>query len=169
MGVFAFAITRITFHNKSVVFLILFCYIRTIETIINTGEITMMQLGTETGSLVNHVMSHQVANIPEVGEAATLLSYSDRSPGTVTKVFKSGKSTFIIVQDDLYTRTDNNGMSECQDYEYTRNPEGCTTAFRLNGDKWERVYKSPETGRWRKVGNGGLVLGTRERFYDFTH
>tara|TARA_Y100001973_G_C5200596_1_gene337334 strand:+ start:2840 stop:3229 length:390 start_codon:yes stop_codon:yes gene_type:complete len=129
----------------------------------------MMKLGTETGSLVNHLMSCQKAALPEVGEAATILSHSDRAPGTVIEVFKSGKSDFIVVQEDNYTRTDKNGMSECQEYEYSRNPEGCTSRWRLNGDKWERVYKSAETGRWRKSRTGGLMLGHRERYYDFCH
>tara|TARA_B100000508_G_scaffold27485_1_gene20236 strand:+ start:91923 stop:92144 length:222 start_codon:yes stop_codon:yes gene_type:complete len=73
------------------------------------------------------------------------------------------------VQEDNYTRTDKNGMSECQKYEYSRNPEGCTSRWRLNGDKWERVYKSAETGRWRKSRTGGLMLDHRERYYDFCH
>lgn len=127
----------------------------------------MMRLGTETGSLVNHLMSGQKATLPEVGEAATLLSYSDRSPGTVIETFKSGKFDFIVVQEDNYKRIDNNGMSEDQEYEYSRNPDGCTSTWRLNGERWERVYKSEETGRWRRT-NGGITIGRRERFYDFT-
>lgn len=132
----------------------------------------MMKFGTETGSLVNHVMSTGKQNTPQVGEGATLLSWSDRSPGTVISVErprKSSKYQIVKVQADLYTRIDNNNMSEIQEYEYTVNPEGYISTFRLHDDgRLESVYMNPESGRYVKSGNGGVSFGKRQKYHDFT-
>lgn len=126
-----------------------------------------MRLGTETGSLMNHLYSRQSA-VPKVGMGATLLSWSDRSPATVVEVFKQGKYVYVGVQGDNYKRTDKNGLSECQEYEYTRNTDAHVRYFRQkDGGKFEACYKSKETGRWKKT-DGGVTFGVRERFYDFS-
>lgn len=129
-----------------------------------------MRLGSETGSMVNHLQSRMVKGqpTPEVGMGATLLSWTDRNPGTIIKVETIGKFLYVHVQDDLYKRTDNHGMSEDQDYEYTPNPNGPVRVFRIKeGGMWQAVYKNPDTGRWVK-GSGGLFIGKRERYYDFS-
>ena len=54
--------------------------------------------------------------IPYIGMPATLVYFSDREPGTVVDMSPSGKT--IYVQEDNAIRTDNNGMSEIQEYEY---------------------------------------------------
>jgi len=47
-------------------------------------EIDMLKLGTETGSLINHVMSRMTAGPdPVAGDPATVLHWSDRDPATV--------------------------------------------------------------------------------------
>lgn len=124
----------------------------------------MMKLGTETGSLVNHIASR--GKIPEitVGMGATLLSWSDRTPGTVVDI----KGNIVAVQEDNYTRTDNNGMSEMQEYEYTPNPQGTIHFFRIKGERVEKIHRNGETKRWNKIADGGVAFGRRERYYDFS-
>jgi hypothetical protein len=128
-----------------------------------------MKLGTQTGSLFNHLMANSSVKEIVVGETgATLLSWSDRHPATVVEVFKKGKFDYIVVQQDEAKRVDDNGMSDCQTYEYTRNPEGPTSTFRVTEKGFEQVYKDSETGRYKKAGVGGLCIGRREKFYDFS-
>lgn len=124
----------------------------------------MLKAGTETGSLMNHLFSREVGVEPAIGMGATLLHWTDRDPATV--VAWDGK--LLTVQEDSYKRVDKNGMSESQEYEYTPNPQGSLSHFKRdkNGG-WFQVIKNPETGRFNKRG-GGLRLGERERYYDFS-
>lgn len=116
----------------------------------------------QTGSLVNLLTANSKNTItPVVGIGATILMWSDRLPCTVIEVSKSGKS--VVVQHDEYTRTDNNGMSECQDYEFAPNPEGQKRTFTLR-----------KNGRWVVEGSGMksgecLSIGHRNRYYDFSY
>lgn len=61
-------------------------------------------------------------SIPEdgikVGQGATFRIGSDRYPYTVVEV---SSETRVVVQADHYRRTDNNGNSEVQTYDYTPN------------------------------------------------
>lgn len=112
-----------------------------------------------TGSLVNLITPSNPAT-PTVGQGGTILGWSDRSPCTVVEVSPSGKT--VVVQDDSYTRTDSNGMSESQDYTFTPNPNGGKTTYTLR-----------KNGRWVVKGQGmnagnHLSLGKRDRYYDFS-
>lgn len=127
-----------------------------------------MRLGIDTGSLTNYLIADVVAGELEVGAGATVLSWTDRFPATVIKVEEKGKSVYVTVQYDKYKRIDLNGMSESQSYEYTRDPEGATRVFRsTNGKGWVAVRKNEETGRMVKC-SGGLVIGYREHYHDFS-
>jgi hypothetical protein len=53
---------------------------------------------------------------PVIGMGVTIFHYTDRSAGTIVKISKSGKT--IWFSEDKAIRTDSNGMSECQTYEY---------------------------------------------------
>lgn len=125
-----------------------------------------MKLGTETGSLINHLLSKQSDVSVEVGMGATLLSWSDRSPATVIK--NDGKR--ITVQADKYTRTDTNGLSDTQEYDYTCDPTGYTQTFSMDKDgKYIDVYFNKDTNRWNKSSSGnGIRFGARERYFDFS-
>jgi hypothetical protein len=126
-----------------------------------------MKLGTQTGSLVNHLYSRMTLNEPEptVGMGVTMLSWSDRDAGTIIEV--NTKKRYIAVTEDDAKRIDNNGISEGQEYEYTTRLDGCIT-----------YYKKDKNGQWRKCyynennrmvfGRGGLILGRREKYYDFS-
>lgn len=114
----------------------------------------------QTGSLVNLICGNSKNPTPTVGMGATILMWSDRSPATVVEVSKSGKS--VTVQSDDYRRTDSNGMSECQSYEYIINPNGSKRTFTLR-----------KNGRWVAEGSSmssgeRLALGYKERYYDFS-
>jgi hypothetical protein len=94
-------------------------------------------------------------SVPEggikVGQGATYGIGSDRYPYTVIEV---SSPTRVVVQADNYRRTDNNGFSESQTYEYTPNPDACQTIVTRRKD-----------GRWRKKGDtkGGGVFSFHGR------
>jgi hypothetical protein len=71
------------------------------------------------------------------------------------------------VQEDNAKRIDKNGISESQSYEYTPNPNGPIRFFRMKNNMWESVYIDADTNRFKK-GVGGIVLGHREEYYDFS-
>ena len=131
----------------------------------------MLKAGTQTGSLVNHLYSRMTKGQPEpvVGMGATLLGWTDRHPATVVEVTKSKKGEWIItVQEDNAQRTDNNGFSESQSYEYTANPDGHKSMFRYeDGKGWREVRKNPK-GRLVLTGGGGVRIGEREKYHDFS-
>lgn len=93
---------------------------------------------------------------PVVGMGATELCYSDRHPYTVVEIVSAKK---IIVQRDHYTRTDDRGMSDMQDYEYSPNPHAPKVEAKL--------YKD---GHWHLYNSKGnvLMLGRREEYYDYS-
>lgn len=127
-----------------------------------------MKIGTETGSLINHLMSNKTIKDIVIGETpATYLSYSDRYPATVVETFEKGKFNYVVIQLDKYVRTDNYGFSDVQEYEYSRDPEGSRYTFRVTDKGFVSVYEDSETKRFKK-GSGGLCIGVRERYYDFT-
>jgi hypothetical protein len=130
-----------------------------------------MNYATETGSLVNHFMTSTAAPVmPNVGDAATLCFWTDRSPATVIEVKKVGQSNIVFVQVDKAIRTDKLGMSDSQDYTYERDPEGRVSSFRYNHGKknWELVYLNPDTGRYVKSGGYSVYFGRREKFHDYS-
>lgn len=113
-----------------------------------------------TGSLINHLMSVSPSRtVPEVGMGATQVCFSDRHAFTVVEVSKSGKR--ITVQQDKATRTDKNGMSDCQDYTFEPNPNGSKHTLSLR-----------KNGRWIEVGGSQsdftYSIGHRAEYYDYT-
>lgn len=129
-----------------------------------------MRLGTDTGSLVNYVLSGHL-NQPEayVGMPATILSWTDRHPATVVQLFKVGKSKLMRIQSDHYTVVPKEGRQygDHIDYTYSRNPEGCTYTYRQDANgKWLEVYFKEDTKRWVQCGRGGVHLGEREEYRD---
>lgn len=98
-----------------------------------------------------------VPRAPFVGMGCTVYSYSDRDAATVIEVHPSGKR--VTVQLDRATRTDSNGMSECQSYTYERDPEG------------ERiVFTRRASGQWTTArGTKDLGLGMRRTYHDYSY
>jgi len=87
----------------------------------------------DTGSLFNFLMGNNSVP-PVVGEGATILSHSDRRCAEVISVSVDGKT--VVIEDYDAIRTDSNGMSDDQDYEY-----------RLNGNQSKLVWRN---GAWRR-------------------
>lgn len=97
-----------------------------------------------------------ITSNPTVGEGATIYYYSDRKPATVVQVGRNGKR--IIMQEDIATRIDKNGMSEVQSYEYKSDPNGEILIATLRKDK-----------TYRLVGSKTLVsFGYRQKYYDYS-
>src|SRR5277367_4802395 len=81
--------------------------------------------------------------IPSVGMGATIQYWSDRKAGTIIQVERNGKR--LVIQMDKSIRTDQNGMSECQEYEYERDPQGTIYIATLRKDGRYRVSKTKMT------------------------
>lgn len=120
-------------------------------------EEAMGNVGIRGFGSVNNAFSVSMA-APEVGMAATVLSWSDRHPATVVYVSPSGK--LCRVRECTAKRTDENGMSECQSYEYSEDENGRVHEFRLSKRGWR------EAGTRGK--GAGLMLGRREKYHDFS-
>lgn len=113
------------------------------------------------GSLQNRMQENHVAATPEVGMGATILAYTDRYAGTVVRVYPNGA---FVVQEDHAKRTDSNGMSESQTYEYSPNPNGAEHLFK-------RVSRGRAKGQYRENGRmqgNGVMLGVRRKYNDFS-
>lgn len=87
------------------------------------------------GNLSNRMMERSKQVEPKVGIGCTECMFSDRHAYTIIDVSLNGKK--IVVQEDIATRIDKNGMSESQTYDYTPNPNGKTVivTLRKNG-RW---------------------------------
>ena len=116
------------------------------------------------GNIMNRIAESCKQTTPEVGMGATITMHSDRHAATIVaiEVFKSGPKkgsiSKIQVQQDKATRTDKNGMSECQEYTYTPNPKAQVQEFTLR-----------KSGSWQEVGGtSGLIIGERDEYYDFS-
>lgn len=112
----------------------------------------------EHGSLQNQLMG-RVNQAPTVGMGTTHLSWTDRHPYTVIEVSANGKR--CKVQEDSYTRTDDHGVSECQQYTFEPNPKGAIVELKLGRD-----------GCWYGPGgkkNGArFMIGVRKAYHDFS-
>jgi hypothetical protein len=122
----------------------------------------MMKLGTETGSLVNHLYSRSDFDpmTINVGDGATVLSWSDRTAYTVISV----TTKEIRIQRDKAKRIDQNGMSDSQEYSYTANPDGSIEIVKP-------VTRGNKKGQWRiggKTNGNAVVFGVRDQHYDYS-
>jgi len=121
---------------------------------------TALQAGTQTGSLINHLMSGSKLITPEIGMGCTMLGWTDRHAATIVEVKRDGK--LIGIKQDIATRTDDNGMSDSQSYEFTPNPEAGVQwySFRPKVNAFVRVGDSVRGAR--------LLVGHREEYYDYS-
>lgn len=94
---------------------------------------------------------------PEIGMGVTFSCWTDRHAGTIIAISKSGKS--IVVQGDTAIRIDNNGMSDCQQYRYERNPEAPKLKFRITSREGRKA--------WR-MGSYTAGLGYRRAYHDYS-
>jgi hypothetical protein len=112
-----------------------------------------------THSLVNNIYAHSRQPKPEVGMGATELLYTDRHACTIVEVVNDKT---IVVQADNSRRTDSNGMSECQSYEYSPNPNApkVTVTLRKNG-RWVRKGEGMKNGTT-------FAVGGRDEYHDYS-
>lgn len=110
-------------------------------------------------SVINGIKA-RINTVPEVGMGATILMYSDRYAATIVRVHENGKT--VYVQRDHAVRTDSNGISESQEYQYSPNANATieTYTLRSNG-RWIRKGESMKHGT-------GLSIGSRDEYYDFS-
>lgn len=114
-------------------------------------------MNRDFGSLQNLQYGNMDSPTPEVGMGATYIGYTDRHAYTVIEVVNP---KCIVVQQDTARRTDKNGMSDSQSWEFERNPNGrrVTLTLRKNGD-------------WRETGTrsgGTFLIGERMEYYDYS-
>lgn len=124
-----------------------------------------MRLGTQTGSFVNYMYANTVSDEIKEGTPATLLFWTDRKPGTVTKVFEKGAYTYLHVRRDVVEyHQDRSGNYDIVDgddnnYEIFR--------FKTDGSSgFQRASFNERTGRYVKESGGGLTVGVREYYLD---
>lgn len=96
---------------------------------------------------------------PVVGMGVTRCCWSDRHPYEIIEV---KDDRHIVVREMHAKRIDTNGMSDCQDYEYTSNENGRVQELFLT-----------KQGRWRdrqgrKLGCDGWALGYAQKYYDYS-
>jgi len=130
-----------------------------------------MKLGTETGSLINHILSRAVVGQPEpaVGMGATILAWTDRYAATITFVTTDRGRKILWVKRDKAKRIDSNGLSESQEYLFESNPLAPAHVYQQQKDGgWIEVEFNAQTKRYRKVGGNGLRIGEREEYRDFS-
>ena len=129
-----------------------------------------MKLGTETGSVINHLYSRMTKGQPdpEVGMGATICHWSDRSAGTIIAVEKDKQGRWLLqVQGDHYKVVSGSVHNGSAVYEYSPNPEGGISRYRFENERWCELRFNPESGRWNKAKSGnGLIIGRRDRYYD---
>lgn len=113
-----------------------------------------------TGSLSNLILGNARQPAPAVGMGCTILHWTDRNAATIVDITDGGRT--LYVQRDTARRTDKNGMSECQEYSYARNPQGAISVFtRRKGGEYV------EKGRALGAGHR-LAIGTRREYHDFS-
>lgn len=109
------------------------------------------------GSLQNRLLESGEMPEPQVGMGVTECFYSDRKPYEIIAV---KDARHITVRELDWKRTDNNGMSDCQDYEYSSNPGNRTAElFLTKQGQWRQRYG-------RRLGCNCFFIGYAERYYD---
>ena len=90
----------------------------------------------------------------QVGDGVTICYYTDREAGTIIKRTKNT----ITYQQDKAIRTDNNGMSDCQEYRYEWDPNGKVEVYH-----WSHKY-----GCFRNSKNHLYVINGRHEYFDYS-
>lgn len=112
------------------------------------------------GSLNNRISERAKNPVPVVGMGATEYCWSDRHAYEIIEV-KDARHITVRAYD--CRRTDNNGMSECQDYEYVSNPDGeICHLFLTQKGVWRERYGN------RKLGCNRWGIGHAEEYYDYS-
>lgn len=124
-----------------------------------------MQLGTQTGSLVNHIKTTSTKEtLPVVGKGATHFGWSDRHAYFVLWVSKDSRE--VVIERAKAIRTDNNGYySEEQYYRFERPAEENRSFMKLRkryGNWWILDDDGKPTSKFV------VVFGYMDEYYDPT-
>lgn len=120
-----------------------------------------MKLGTETGSLINHLSANNPTP-PVVGRGATELMWTDRKAYFVNEVSADGKR--CVIEKAHAIRTGDRGMCEAQNYRYERT--GHTIELRYKWGKWR--WKGEQKWNDNKWYPMNIVFGYMDEYYDFS-
>ena len=112
------------------------------------------------GSVTNRIDEGRTFGEIRVGTGVTEMCYSDRHPYEVVKVIDD---KHLLIRKCDAKRIDNNGMSECQEYEYTLEPykETLITEELLNDTFRMRSIQFNNPKLYKKIIEGkiGDVIG----------
>lgn len=145
-----------------------------------------MKLGSQTGSLVNHIHSRGVIGQPSltIGMGATELLWTDRHALTIVEIVVAGpggKGECVWTGDAIQasdvkriaTTSDKtkvvrgSGHDGSAEYEYTSDMDGHRSWWAVGRDGlWKSVRRNEATGRWVSAGERGLRIGERDEYRD---
>lgn len=109
------------------------------------------------GSLNNRIAERAKHPKPEVGMGVTEMLFSDREPYEIVQVVDD---RHLLVRRLDARRTDDNGMSEDQEYEYTSNPQNPTIKlFKTKQGLWRQQHG-------RSLGINKFAIGYAEKYRD---
>lgn len=100
-----------------------------------------------------------VTNVLEVGMGATINFHSDSKAATLIQISHRGNR--IVLRQDKATRTDQNGVSESQSYNYEQDPDGTIYIATLRKDGRYRLVGASKSGKT-------ITLGVRREYYDYS-
>ena len=126
-----------------------------------------MKLGTQTGSMTNHILARATRGQPdpEVGMGVTILCWTDRHAGTIRAILPNGD---IEVTSDRATLVKGSWLSEDQEYRYETIENAHPQRWRFKDGIWREVCQGDD-GRWRLTAKGqgsGLRIGERSEYRD---
>jgi hypothetical protein len=133
-----------------------------------------MKLGSQTGSVINHLLARGTIGQPEAkaGTPATILSWTDRHAATVFRVFDHKGCVAIETRQDDAKVVKGSCHDGSAEYAYSTNVRGYRRYFVLKDGAWREagVVSLPDEPLKLKLatkGNGmGLRIGTREEYCD---
>lgn len=144
-----------------------------------------MKLGTETGSVMNHLRSRATDSepTPEVGMGVTILMWTDRRAGTIQRIFEERGQMVLEVTPDKATLVGGSKQSEAQEYSYAPNPNAPKEYYKKDASGAWREYEYKVTNSnydaaadivhntyssrlSRKSGGSSLQVGVREEYED---
>jgi len=123
-----------------------------------------MKLGTQTGSLMNHLMANGTHKA-QIGKGATILQWTDRHAYFVNFVSANGKRA--LIERAKAVRIDDNGMSDSQDYKYERMENADIREVVFKWGKWRMEYTCPYENK-KKYQPINIAWGVMQEYYDYS-
>lgn len=126
-------------------------------------------MGKQYGSLTNFIVGTAETHeniVPTVGMGCTEVHWSDRHAYTIVEV-DLAKKKFWMTRDDA-KRTDKNGMSDSQHYEYTPDPNGHRVEVKYHKTRKSKHNPNPFGGHWKSDSGYVVWLNARDEYYDYS-